>query len=71
MDTKPAEYMTLSQKAVLSVFTMRTSMAYFKLHTEVDVHSFLMESFFALMSAWYTQFSCTVRLEYCSYQLKF
>jgi hypothetical protein len=71
MDTKPAEYMTLSQKAVLSVFTMRTLMAYFKLHTEVDVYSFLMESFFALMSAWYTRLSCTVRLEYCSYQLKF
>jgi hypothetical protein len=60
MDTNPAEYMTLSQKAVLSVFTMRTSMAYFKLFIEVDVHSFLMESFSAFMSAWYTQFSCTV-----------
>jgi hypothetical protein len=60
MDTSPAEYMTLSQKAVLSVFTMGTSMAYFKLFIEVDVHLFLMESFSVFMSAWYTLCSCTV-----------
>jgi len=71
MDTNPAEYMTLSQNVVLSVVTMRTSLAYFKLFAEVDVHSFLMESFFVFMSAWYTQFSFTVQLEYCSYHLKF
>jgi hypothetical protein len=60
MDTNPAEYLTLSQKVVLSVVTMGTSMAYFKLFVEVDVHSFLMESFSACMSAWYILFSCTV-----------
>lgn len=60
MDTNPAEYLTLSQKVVLSVVTMGTSMTYFKLFVEVDVHSFLMESFSAFMSALYILFSCTV-----------